>query len=108
MKNLLLKEKEEISIIGFSIGGLIAWKATLSGLNAKYICAISSTRLRYESQKPSAQIDLFFAENDSFIPKEKWFQSMTLNPNIIEQETHEFYKKQEFAKLICDKITERN
>lgn len=108
VKNLLLKEKAEISIIGFSIGGLIAWKATLLGLNANYICAISSTRLRYESQKPSTQIDLFLAAKDPFIPKEKWFESMKLNPSIIENETHEFYKKQEFAKLICDKITERN
>lgn len=52
-------------------------------------------------------MDLFFAENDPFIPKENWFKSIKIHPNIIEDETHEFYKKSEFAKIICNKITER-
>ena len=52
-------------------------------------------------------MDLFFAENDPFIPKESWFNSIKIHPNIIENEMHEFYKKPEFAKIICNKITER-
>lgn len=107
VEKLLQNEKGEISIIGFSIGGLIAWKAALSGLNASYICAISSTRLRYETQKPNALIDLFFAENDPYKPDKKWFEFMQLDKVIFKNETHEFYMNQEFAYEISHKIFEK-
>ena len=108
VEKLLQKEKDEISIIiGFSIGGLIAWKAILSGLNACYVCAISSTRLRYETRKPTVLIDLFFAENDPYKPDEKWFEFMQLDKVIFKKENHEFYMKQEFANEISRKIVEK-
>ena len=33
VENLLQKEKESVIVLGFSIGGTIAWKAAISGLN---------------------------------------------------------------------------
>lgn len=104
IKNLLEKEKEEVSVIGFSLGGLIAWKAALLGLKAKYICAVSSTRLRYETEKPQGEIELFFAENDPNKPGEDWFRLLRLEKYIIEKENHEFYKKKNRVEKICQKL----
>lgn len=104
VNKLLSLEKEEVSILGFSIGGLIGWKAALLGLNTNYFCSISSTRLRYETQKPNVKFDLFFAENDPFNPNEEWFEKMKIKRNVVLNETHDFYKKQAFANLISSKI----
>lgn len=100
IRNLCLKEKEEIYILGFSIGGLIAWKAALAGLKAKYICAISSTRLRYESSKPKSMIDLIFAANDPFKPSDDWFESLSLVRTIYKNESHEFYRDEEISRKL--------
>lgn len=109
VKKILQKEKDEINIIiGFSIGGLIAWKAVLSGLNVSYVCAVSSTRLRYETQKPNVLIDLFFAENDPYKPDEKWFEFMQLDKVIFKNEAHEFYMKEEVANEISLQIVEKS
>jgi hypothetical protein len=102
--NLLKKEKGLINILGFSIGGTIAWKAACKGLNVINFIAVSSTRLRVENTKPSCKIELFFAENDIYIPNNEWFSCIQLNKNIYKNETHDFYKKKEIAIEICDKL----
>lgn len=79
----------------------------MSGLNANYVCAISSTRLRYETQKPNVIIDLFFAENDTNKPIENWFEIMQLEKIIFKNENHEFYMKPEFAKEISQIISNK-
>jgi hypothetical protein len=71
--NLLKKEKELVNILGFSIGGTIAWKAACKSLHVKNFTTVSSTRLRFENTKPSCKIKLFFAENDIYIPNNEWF-----------------------------------
>ncbi|WP_293301890.1 hypothetical protein [Pedobacter sp. UBA4863] len=108
VEQLLHNEKNEITcIIGFSIGGLIAWKAALAGLKTSFICAISSTRLRCEIQKPNVFIHLFYGENDPYKPDEKWFELMQLDTVIFNNENHEFYMKQEFANKISLNIMEK-
>ncbi|MEO8237445.1 MAG: alpha/beta hydrolase [Flavobacterium sp.] len=47
---LLHQEKEKVTILGFSIGGTIAWKAALKGLKVSHLIAVSSTRLRFETR----------------------------------------------------------
>ena len=80
---LLQKEKEAIYIIGFSIGGTIAWKASLLGLKVTALFTISSTRLRYETQKPSETITLFFGEDDHYKPNFQWFEKMELKEYLF-------------------------
>lgn len=94
---LLDKEKGNIDVLGFSIGGLIAWKATLNGLNTRSLTAISSTRLRYEERCPDCTINLFYAENDNYKPAEDWFRKLNLEMNIYKDEGHEFYSNKEIA-----------
>lgn len=103
---LLHEETATINILGFSIGGLIGWKAGNSGLKIEKLFALSSTRLRYEIQKPATTIKLFYGENDNYKPDSDWFEKFDLKENFFQNENHEFYQKKENALIICDKIIE--
>lgn len=103
--NLLKEENDEIIALGFSIGGLIAWRAALAGLKIQYMCLLSSSRLRYETEMPNCSMDLYYAEFDDFQPSGNWFQAHEIKRNIIKNEKHEFYRKNKFAKTICDNIS---
>ncbi|WP_062055210.1 hypothetical protein [Aquimarina longa] len=104
VQNLLLLEKESVSILAFSIGGLIAWKSALKGLDINILYAISSTRLRYETNKPKNKVELYFGENDSYKPTSKWFNSMNIPTTIIPQKKHDIYTNPEFAMQLSIKI----
>lgn len=102
--NLVQKETDFVNVLAFSIGGTIAWKTALSGLKIQNLFAISSTRLRYETQKLDGNIELFYGKNDSYKPDHNWFQLMNLAENIYANEEHEFYRKKEIAEGIGEKI----
>lgn len=106
VKQLHKIESNVFVILGFSIGGTIAWKACLSGLKAEYLFAVSSTRLRYETEKPLAKTELFYGEKDTFKPNEKWFQQIKIKENNYLNERHELYLKKEIAEDICKTIIE--
>lgn len=44
--SLLEKEKEPVDILGFSIGGFIAWKAAWKGLRVRSLTAVSSNKIK--------------------------------------------------------------
>ena len=73
VETLLKLETDKVTVLGFSIGGTIAWKASLLGLKTMYLFAVSSTRLRYETEAPNCEIKLYFGENDPNKPHDKWF-----------------------------------
>lgn len=102
--NLLRLECTELSLLAFSIGGTIAWKAALKGLKAKNLYLISSTRLRYETQKPKCNIWLLYAENDKFRPKAHWFEKLDLESILVKNATHEIYKNNQIAEQISNRI----
>ena len=104
IKYLLKKEYDNLNVLGFSIGGYIAWKSALEGVKAKKIIAISSTRLRYENEKPQCEIDLFYGENDKFKPENDWYNRLELKEKIFYNEEHDFYRNKENAINICDEI----
>jgi dienelactone hydrolase len=102
--NLLKAEKNQISILAFSIGGTIAWKAALKGLRVKNLFAVSSTRLRYENEIPNGIIKLYYGENDSNIPSDNWFEKHSIDFEIIKNKEHSFYTEKEFTTSICKEI----
>ncbi len=104
IENLKAIEKTEVYVLAFSIGGLICWKASLTGLKTRGIFAISSTRLRYETEKPSGIIELIYGEKDEFQPENEWFQNLNISKKFVKNENHNFYQKQEHAKNITDLI----
>ncbi|MFC0780383.1 alpha/beta hydrolase [Flavobacterium sp. HJSW_4] len=99
--NLLNSEKENVAILGFSIGGTIAWKASLGGLKVKELVAVSSTRLRFETEMPNCKIKVYFGEKDLNAPNYNWFLDLKISNQIIENQGHLLYQEKENAFLIC-------
>ena len=87
------------TVIGLSIGGVIAWRAVLRGMQVDKLIGISATRLRFETNKPDCDIELFYGENDEFAPKKEWFSAFGLNYTIIAGGNHNIYKKPQFLNL---------
>lgn len=104
VENLLKTEKYQIDILAFSIGGIIAWKSALKGLNVRSLFAVSSTRLRYEDKIPNGAIRLYYGENDSNKPNDNWFEKHSLDYEIIENKEHNFYTEKECATSICNEF----
>ncbi len=103
-RSLLEKEENPTAILGFSIGGQIAWKALLSGLKTENLTAVSSTRLRFETQRPTCVTNLFYGENDDYKPEKDWFDSVAVKRQIFAGESHDFYTKSNVANAICRTI----
>ena len=101
---LLKTEIEYVSILAFSIGGTIGWKAALSGLKVNSLFALSSTRLRYETKRPNCALKIIFGEREQFKPEDSWFTKLDLQPEIIKYEQHEFYKNEDLIKNLCEQI----
>jgi dienelactone hydrolase len=101
---LLKREKNGIDILAFSIGGTIAWKAALKGLNVRNLFAVSSTRLRYENEIPNGKIKLYYGENDSNIPSDNWLKKHSIDFEIIKNKEHDFYTEKEFPTSIFEEI----
>ena len=101
---LLVYEKKEIAVLGFSIGGTIAWKASLKGLKVSKLIAVSSTRLRFETEVPNCKIKLYFGEKDLNKPDSKWFSDLKVSGEILENENHQLYLQQKNAFAICNNL----
>lgn len=104
VENLLKTEKGKIEILAFSVGGTISWKAALKGLNVSVLIAVSSTRLRYETEIPSCRIKLYFGEEDINKPSPDWFEKYCVSYEIYSKKKHEMYLESDFAKKICEEI----
>lgn len=102
VENLIKKEnKEEIMILGFSIGGTIAWKFALKNNLVKGIFCISSTRLRKEVTRPHCIIYLFYGTLDNWRPKQEWFELVNTSAIIVQGGTHEMYREEK----VSDKVS---
>lgn len=93
VSHLLTLEASVNTVIAFSIGGAIAWKAALKGLKISKLIAVSSTRLRHEQEKPLCSVSLIYGENDMYRPDPAWIRNMNVNPLIIPDMGHELYKE---------------
>ena len=104
VQNLLQLETGKLIVLGFSIGGTIAWKASLKGLNTSHLFAVSSTRLRYETEVPSGIVRLCFGEKDPNKPNPKWFLDLNIDNEILEDNSHQLYLIENNIPLICNDI----
>lgn len=101
---LLNLEKGKVSVLGFSIGGTIAWKAALKGLDVVSLFAVSSTRLRYETESPNCHLKLYFGEKDPNKPNSQWYLDLNLNHEILKDHNHQLYLMENNVSLICSDI----
>lgn len=104
VEKLLKLETKNCTILAFSIGGTIAWEAALKGLKVTIIFAVSATRLRYQTEKPAAKIELFYGDYDSFVPDTEWFEKLKIKKHIFTSHDHEMYREKEIAYEVCSKI----
>ena len=91
-------------IIGCSVGGVIAWKAILAGLQTKKLVAISATRLRHETQKPDGDIVLYYGEQDKYRPSAEWSQSLQVTTHLLPGVGHDVYKERHFIKKLATNL----
>jgi len=103
-RRIIELERDKVSILAFSIGGTIAWKAGLEGLKIDNLYAISSTRLRYEVNKPNCTIKLHYGSKDNYIPNAMWLKSMNVPYEIVDDGDHLIYTKRDFAKMVCKEV----
>lgn len=101
VKSIINAETEKVNVLAFSIGGTIAWKAGMNGLEIGNLFIVSSTRIRYEIQKPNCEIRLYFGEYDSFKPDDRWFREMKLNFVDLKSGQHNIYENEKIAHRIC-------
>lgn len=104
--NLLELENTQVSIIAFSMGGTIAWRAALNGLNVEHLIVISSTRLRLETEKPNCKTSLLYGELDNYKSDNNWFSEHNLVEIQKLGKDHEIYKdkniKNEIELILSD------
>lgn len=101
---LVKVQPNSVYLMGFSIGGTIAWKAALQGLAVTELIVVSATRLRYECESPTCPIQLYFGEDDPYLPWLSWLEEMKLNATLISNQGHEFYRDYSYAKQLCKVI----
>lgn len=87
------------TVIGLSVGGVIAWRAVLKGMIVDKFIGISATRLRFEQVKPNCKIALFYGQDDEFKPSSKWFKTHNLDYTLIPNKGHDIYKDPMLLKL---------
>lgn len=104
--NLCKLEPTPVHILAFSIGGTIAWKAGLNGLKIKTLFALSSTRLRYETEQPNGYLKCFFGENDIYRPSSRWSNSLDIVVDILQNETHNLYTTPKYITQITQELIE--
>jgi hypothetical protein len=104
VQNLLRLESDGASVLGFSVGGTIAWKYALEIEHNISLHLVSATRLRNETEKPSSNIHLYFGELESNGPTQAWFENFHLIPTILEKEDHECYKATNSVKHLSSQL----
>ena len=108
VKKLMELEKDTVNILAFSVGGTIAWKYAVESNKIDSLICVSSTRLRYEIIRPKGEITLFYGNNDVFKPEIEWLDDMELNYDVLKDNGHHVYTKNEFAKRMCKQLIENN
>lgn len=103
--HLLKKETEPSHYLTFGIGGCIAWKAALKGLPIKSLYTISSTRLRFECERPTAaSIQLLYGQNDEFKPSTTWSDQIGVEVEVVKGFGHELYTDEKIISKVCQDL----
>ena len=90
-------------ILGFSVGGTIAWKYAQINSSLR-LHLISATRIRNEVSKPSCTLNVYFGEDERHGPTREWFEQLSVVPTIITQGGHECYKRLSVIDQVCQNI----
>ncbi|MGB2128680.1 MAG: alpha/beta hydrolase [Flavicella sp.] len=103
---LLELEKKPVSVLAFSVGGVIAWKFALRCTVVQNLVCVSSSRLRYEQNKPDTRFFLYYGALDAFISKATFFKYLAISYQIIHHAAHEMYRQKLVAATVCARLSE--
>lgn len=101
VKQVIAAEAAAVSVLAFSVGGVIAWRAALAGLLVDRLVAISATRLRYEERRPDCDLNLWYGELDPYQPNEEWRQQMNVLVQTSPGLGHDIYTRPLIIEEIC-------
>lgn len=102
--HLLKKESEPSHYLAFSTGGTITWRANLLGLPMKSLYAVSSARLRLESERPKNPLTLVYGECDENRPSMEWSGQIGAELEVIPNFGHELYTDEKIIKKVCQDL----
>jgi len=100
-RKLVEMEPENAHILAFSVGGTIAWKAGMTGMQIGHFHAALSTRLRLQTEKPAFPTRLFHGSDDPFQPKASWFEQMEVGSPLLVSGAHGFYPSTAASTRLC-------
>ncbi|SDM74602.1 hypothetical protein [Kriegella aquimaris] len=102
--HLLRKESVPSHYLAFSTGGTIAWKAGLQGVPMKSLYAISATRVRYETIRPSGKVELMYGDRDENRPSGEWAKKLGCEMELIEGFGHTLYSDEKIIRKVCQDL----
>ncbi len=76
----------------------------MKNLEVSNLFAVSSTRLRYETESPNCELKLYFGEKDPNKPDSQWYLDLNLEYEIIKDSNHQLYLRENNVSLICSDI----
>lgn len=100
--------QNKTSILAFSIGGTIAWKTALKGIQFNLFFAVSSTRLRLENKRPTGNIHLFYGTHDNSRPTDAWFTENNISYTLFNDKKHNLYIEQDCIQTLCSSLIKEN
>lgn len=104
---LLAFQNKSSLFIGCSVGGVILWKAALSGLPIDKLITISSTRLRKETASPKCDFQLYFGKNDPYKPSTEWLNQIGRGQCNLLKGGHEIYKNEASINQIIEDLSRK-
>ncbi|HET8735542.1 MAG TPA: hypothetical protein VFM69_02980 [Pricia sp.] len=99
--HLLKKEREPAHYLGFSTGGVIAWKANLLGLPMKSLYTVSATRIRSETKAPNCPTIALFGDGDIYRPKSEWYDKTQVKGELVRGFGHAMYTDEKVIQKVC-------
>ncbi|MGB7395350.1 MAG: hypothetical protein WA913_13235 [Pricia sp.] len=99
--HLLKREQEPAHYLGFSTGGVIAWKASQLGLPMKSLYTVSATRIRSDLKTPLCPTTVLFGDTDMYRPKSDWYEKTKVKGELIKGFGHQMYTDEKVIQKVC-------
>jgi hypothetical protein len=106
VSNLIRKEKEQAHYLAFGVGATVVYKASLKGLPAKSITAISAVGIEAEEQTAPTDVQLIFGECDKQKPGFKWAKNVGANLRIVPNFGHTLYSDEKIISEVSLELLE--
>ncbi len=70
----------------------------------KSLYAISATRVRYETIRPSGKVELMYGDRDENRPSGEWAKKLGCEMELIEDFGHTLYSDEKIIRKVCQDL----